>query len=70
MKVRHSITLIIATLIVSVSASEASSSEYKNQKAGQFCKNIDLKKVVKISSGNTLVCAKDPKGKARWTARP
>lgn len=39
---------------------------YKNQKAGQFCKTIDIGKRVKVPDGTKLRCKKDGT-RARWT---
>ena len=40
---------------------------YKNQKAGQFCKTIDIKKTVKLPDGTKLICLKNG-SRARWKA--
>ena len=43
----------------------AKSVPYKNQKAGQFCKNADVGKSVKLPEGIKLKCTKDG-SRARW----
>jgi hypothetical protein len=49
-------SLLIAGLSLTLSPANASTTvKYKNQKAGQFCKSVDLGKTVSTPSG-TLVC--------------
>jgi len=61
--------ILIATLALSLlmpfSASAAKTVPYKNQKAGQFCKTVDIKKQVSLPDGTVLTCKKDGQ-RARW----
>jgi hypothetical protein len=61
--------ILTATLALSLlmpfSASAAKTVPYKNQKAGQFCKKIDIGKNVKLPDGMKLKCTKDGT-RARW----
>jgi len=61
--------ILIATLALSLlmpfSASAAKTVPYKNQKAGQFCKTVDIKKKVSLPDGTVLTCTKDG-SRARW----
>jgi len=61
--------ILIATLALSLlmpfSASAAKTVPYKNQKAGQFCKTVDIKKKVSLPDGTVLTCKKDGP-RARW----
>jgi len=61
--------ILIATLALSLlmpfSASAAKTVPYKNQKAGQFCKTVDIKKKVSLPDGTVLTCKKDGPI-ARW----
>jgi hypothetical protein len=46
-------------------ANAAKTVPYKNQKAGQFCKTIDIGKSVNLPDGMKLKCTKDG-ARARW----
>lgn len=59
--------LAVALTFSSISVAEASKRvPYKNQKAGQFCKTVDIGKRVVIPDGTNLRCKKDG-SRARWT---
>ena len=62
------ITLLALSLLNPISAEAAKSVPYKNQKAGQFCKTIDIKKTVTLPDGSKLVCTKDGP-RARWKGK-
>ena len=53
------------SLLMPVSANAAKTVPYKNQRAGQFCKTVDIGKRVKLPDGMKLKCAKDGT-RARW----
>ena len=59
------IGFLTLVLLNPVSAQAAKTVPYKNQKAGQFCKTIDIKKTVKLPDGTKLQCVKDG-SRARW----
>lgn len=48
-----------------VTAEAAKTVPYKNQKNGQFCKTVDIKKTVTLPDGTKLICKKDGT-RARW----
>jgi len=52
-------------LLSSIPAQAAKTVPYKNQKAGQFCKKVDIKKQVLLPDGTVLTCTKDGL-RARW----
>jgi hypothetical protein len=59
--------LSLALTISSAAIADASKSvPYKNQKAGQFCKTVDIGKRVSIPDGTSLKCKKDG-ARARWS---
>jgi len=59
--------LVLALSLSGVSAAEASKKvPYKNQRAGQFCKTVDIGKRVSIPDGTSLKCKKDGT-RARWS---
>jgi hypothetical protein len=60
-------TLLIFAVMTPFPAQAAKTVPYKNQKAGQFCKTIDIKKTVKLPDGSKLICLKDG-SRARWKA--
>lgn len=53
------------SLLMPIPANAAMTVPYKNQKAGQFCKSVDIGKYVKLPSGTKLKCTKDG-ARARW----
>jgi hypothetical protein len=62
------IGLLTLALLNPISAEAAKTVPYKNQKAGQFCKTIDIKKTVKLPNGTKLKCVKEG-SRARWKAK-
>jgi hypothetical protein len=58
---------LILTLVAPIPSQAAKTIPYKNQKAGQFCKSLDVKKKVVLPDGRTLTCTKDG-SRARWKA--
>jgi hypothetical protein len=56
---------IALSLLTPIPANAAKTVPYKNQKAGQFCKNADVGKSVKLPDGMKLKCTKDG-SRARW----
>jgi len=52
-------------LLSPIPAQAAKTVPYKNQKAGQFCKSVDIKKKVSLPDGTVLTCKKDG-SRARW----
>lgn len=58
--------LTASLIFLSVANASASASvPYKNQKAGQFCKVLDIGKTVKLPDGKRLQCQKAGT-RARW----
>lgn len=57
------------SLLMPMPANAAKTVEYKNQKAGQFCKTVDIGKNVKLPDGVKLKCTKEG-ARARWKANP
>ena len=53
------------SLLMPMPANAAKTVPYKNQKAGQFCKTVDIGKNVKLPDGMKLKCTKDGT-RARW----
>ena len=53
------------SLLMPMPANAAKTVPYKNQKAGQFCKTVDIGKSVKLPDGTKLKCTKDGT-RARW----
>lgn len=53
------------SLLSPIPAQSAKTVPYKNQKAGQFCKTVDIKKKVSLPDGTVLTCKKDG-SRARW----
>jgi len=62
------IALLCFTLLSSAPADAAQTVPYKNQRAGQFCKTIEIKKTVTLPDGSKLICTKDG-SRARWKAK-
>ena len=62
-KVTLSAVLVSGLLIAPAEA--AKSVPFKNQRAGQFCKTIDIGKSVKLPDGSKLKCLKNGT-RARW----
>ena len=59
-------SLLVVGLSLTMSPANATSKvKYKSQKAGQFCKSVDLGKTVLTPSG-TLVCKMNG-NRARWS---
>ena len=56
---------IALSLLTPIPANAAKTVPYKNQKAGQFCKNADVGKSVKLPDGMKLKCTKNG-SRARW----
>jgi hypothetical protein len=53
------------SLLIPIQANAAKTVPYKNQRAGQFCKSVDIGKRVKLPDGMKLKCTKDGT-RARW----
>jgi hypothetical protein len=67
--VRKILVVLVVGLLIGQPPAEASKTvPYKNQKAGQFCKTIDIKKSVTLPSGERLICTKEG-SRARWKAK-
>jgi hypothetical protein len=62
---KFAIGVLTFVLLNPVSAQAAKTLPYKNQKAGQFCKTVDIKKRVILPDGTVLTCKKDG-SRARW----
>jgi hypothetical protein len=60
--------LLCLTFLSSAPAEAAKTVPFKNQRAGQFCKTIDIKKTVTLPDGSKLICTKDG-SRARWKAK-
>jgi hypothetical protein len=56
---------IALSLLGPIPSYAAKTVPYKNQKAGQFCKNADVGKLVKLPDGMKLKCTKNG-SRARW----
>lgn len=58
----------VALLLTGQSAQASQNVPYKNQKAGQFCKTVDIGKFVLTPNSGKLKCVK-AKGaqRAKWT---
>jgi hypothetical protein len=56
---------IALSLLTPIPANAAKTVPFKNQKAGQFCKNAEVGKSVKLPDGMKLKCTKDG-SRARW----
>ena len=66
-KPKRLITAIAMFSIMGMSNVQAANSvPYKNQKAGQFCKSVDVGKNVKLPDGSKLKCLRNGE-RARWT---
>lgn len=59
------LALLTLMLINPVSAEASKTVPYKNQKNGQFCKSVDVKKTVTLPDGTKLICQKEGT-RARW----
>jgi hypothetical protein len=60
---------LLSVVLLSPAQADASKTvPYKNQKAGQFCKTIDIKKTTTLPDGSKLICSKDG-SRARWKAK-
>jgi hypothetical protein len=53
------------TLLIPTSVEAHKTVLYKNQKAGQFCKTVDIGRYVILPDETRLICEKDGT-KARW----
>lgn len=60
--------LLILAVMTPLPAQAAKTVPYKNQRAGQFCKTVDLKKTVTLPDGSKLICSRDG-SRARWKAK-
>lgn len=61
--------VLIALILINPATAEAAKTvPYKNQKNGQFCKTVDIKKTVTLPDGTKLICKKDGT-RARWKIR-
>jgi hypothetical protein len=67
---RKLLAVAVAMLLIpqaTVSAAYAASTvKYTNQKAGQFCKNLEVGKFVVLPSGSKLKCVSLTNAKPRW----
>ena len=59
--------LLIISNLTPINAEASRTVGYVNQKAGQFCKKIEVQKIVKLPDGSKLICIKDGP-RARWKA--
>lgn len=59
--------VLALSLLGAFPAGAAKTIPYKNQKAGQFCKAVDIKKQVVLPDGKVLTCTKDG-ARSRWKA--
>jgi len=59
------LALLTMMLINPITAEAAKTVPYKNQRAGQFCKTVDIKKKVLLPDGTVLTCKKEG-SRARW----
>jgi hypothetical protein len=59
------IGVLSVLLLMPMPANAAKAVPYKNQKAGQPCKTIDIGKSVNLPDGMKLKCTKDG-ARARW----
>jgi len=57
--------ILILAITSPLPAQAAKTVPYKNQRAGQFCKTVDIKKKVILPDGTVLTCKKDGL-RARW----
>jgi hypothetical protein len=62
------IGVLALSLLMPMPANVAKTVPYKNQKAGQFCKTIDIKKTVTLPDGSRLICSKDG-SRSRWKSK-
>ena len=62
---RVALALLTLMLINPVAAEASKTVPYKNQKNGQFCKTVDIKKTVTLPDGTKLICKKEGT-RARW----
>ena len=62
------LALLTLMLINPVSAEASKTVPYKNQKNGQFCKSVDVKKTVTLPDGTKLICKKEGT-RARWNIK-
>lgn len=59
----------LALILLNPATAEAAKTvPYKNQKNGQFCKTVDIKKTVTLPDGTKLICKKEGT-RARWKIR-
>lgn len=57
----------VALMLASPAAEASNNVPYKNQKAGQFCKNLDIGKFVVTPSYGKLKCVKAQSAqRAKW----
>ncbi len=59
------VAIVLLALIAPSPAQASKTVPYKNQRAGQFCKTVDIKKKVSLPDGTVLTCKKDG-SRARW----
>lgn len=65
---RMSVFLAIVILAAGPTANASTAVKYVNQKAGQFCKKIDIGKFVLTPGAGKLKCSMAKgSGSARWT---
>ena len=67
MKKITTVVLLSALTFIPTTASAQGTVVYKNQKAGQYCKKIDINKITVNANGKTLKCLVVG-SKARWSA--
>ena len=66
---KHLLSGVLIISLAGITPAHASKTiPYKNQRAGQFCKTIDIKKSVTLPDGAKLKCTKDG-SRARWKAK-
>ena len=59
--------LVVALMVAAPSAEALGTVQYKNQKAGQFCKNMDIGKYVVTPGSGKLKCViRSGASRAKW----
>ena len=61
------ISAVLILTIIGVAPANAKKIKYVKQKAGQFCKVVDVKNFVILPDGSKIVCTKElDANRARW----
>lgn len=67
MKRKIFLIVLLGFTLVTTPALASKSIKYSNQKAGQFCKNLEVGGIVKLTSGQNLICARpSANAKPKW----